>query len=67
MRNQESETDNKVQETTWRIGPRTLPPTSGASDVLCDSIANTAQPDPATMHIEHQRESVWLAVIAQMD
>jgi len=67
MTNQASSTDNNAQETAWLIGPRTLPPTSGASDVLCDSIANTAQPDPATMHIEHQRESEWLAVIAQMD
>lgn len=66
MTNQASSTDNNAQETAWLIGPRTLPP-AGASDVLCDSIANTAQPDPATMHIEHQRESEWLAVIAQMD
>ena len=40
-------TDNKTQETSWRIGPRTLPAPAGASDVLRDAIANTPQPDPA--------------------
>jgi acetyl esterase/lipase len=60
-------TDNKTQETAWRIGPRTLPPPAGASDVMRDSIANGPQPDPATMQIEPKSEAEWFAVIAQMD
>ena len=60
-------TDNKIQETTWHIGPRTLPPPAGASDVLCESIANTPTPDPTVMQIEPQSEAEWLAAIAQMD
>jgi acetyl esterase/lipase len=32
-----------------------------------DSIANTPQPDPATMQIEPQSEAEWFTVIAQMD
>jgi len=67
MTNQKSSTDNQAQENTWQIGPRTLPSPAGASDVLCDSIANTPQPDPAVMQIEPQSESEWLAVIAQLD
>jgi acetyl esterase/lipase len=67
MANQKPSTDNQAQETAWRIGPRTLPPPAGASDELRDPIANTPQPDPATMQIEPQSEAEWLAVIAQMD
>ncbi len=60
-------TDNETQETTWRIGPRILPPPDGASDVLRDAIASTPAPDPAVMQIEPQSETEWLAVIAKMD
>lgn len=67
MTNQKSSTDNKTQETEWHIGPRTLPPPAGASDVMRDSIANGPQPDPATMQIEPKSEAEWFAVIAQMD
>ena len=67
MTNQKSSTDNNAQENTWRIGPRTLPPPAGASDEMRDSIANTPQPDPATMQIEPQSEAEWFTVIAQMD
>jgi len=60
-------TDNKTQETNWRIGPRTLPPPAGASDVLRESIADSPQPDPAIMQIEPQSETEWFAAIAQFD
>jgi len=60
-------TDNKTQETVWRIGPRILPPPDGASDVLRNAIANTPAPDPAVMQIEPKSEAEWLAVIAQLD
>jgi len=60
-------TDNKAQESAWRIGSRTLPAPIGASDVLRDSIANTPQPDVATMQLFPQSEAEWLAVIAEMD
>jgi len=59
--------ENKTQGTSWRIGPRTLPPPAGASDVLRESIANTPTPDPAVMQIEPQSEAEWLEVIAQLD
>ena len=48
MTKKEPLTDDKPQETVWHIGPRTLPPPAGASDVLRDSIANTPQPDEGT-------------------
>jgi hypothetical protein len=67
MTNQKSSTDNKAQETAWHIGPRTLAPPAGASDIMRDSIANTPQPDPATFQIEPQSEAEWLAVITQLD
>ena len=67
MTNQKSSTDNNTQENTWRISPRTLPPPAGASDEMRTSIAETPQPDPATMQIEPQSEAEWFAVIAQMD
>jgi acetyl esterase/lipase len=67
MTNQQSSTDNNAQENTWQIGPRTLPPPAGASEEMCTSIAETPQPDPATMQIEPQSESEWFTVIAQMD
>ena len=60
-------TDDKTQQTTWRIGPRTLPPPAGASDVLRNSIADTPQPDPVIMQIEPQSETEWFAAIAQFD
>ena len=63
----ESSTDVKTQETSWHLGPRTLPPPDGASDVLYKSISNTLQPDPAVMQIEPQSEAEWQAVIAQLD
>jgi acetyl esterase/lipase len=67
MSNQKSSTDNNAQETAWLIGPRTLPPPAGASDLMRDAIAITPQPDPTTMQIEPQSEAEWLAVIAQLD
>ncbi len=67
MTNQQSSTDNNAQETAWLIGPRTLPPPAGASDLLRDAIANTPQPDPAVMQIEPKSEAEWLEVIAQLD
>jgi monoterpene epsilon-lactone hydrolase len=67
MTNQKSSTDNKAQDTAWHIGPRTLPPPAGASDLLRDAIAITPQPDPAMMQIEPKSEAEWLAVIAQLD
>jgi acetyl esterase/lipase len=67
MTNQKSSTDSKAQETAWKIGPRILPPPTGGSDELRNAIANTPQPDPATMQIEPQSEEEWLAVIAQLD
>lgn len=38
MTNQQPANDNKVQETTWQIGPRTLPPPAGASDEECSNL-----------------------------
>jgi len=68
MKNQESSTDKKAQETAWRIGPRTLPPPDGASDVLYNSISNTPAPDPeVNLKLVPQSEAEWLAVIAQLD
>ena len=67
MTNQALSTDNNAQETAWLIGPRTLPPPAGASDLLRDAIANTPQPDPAVMQIEPKSEAEWLEVIAQLD
>jgi acetyl esterase/lipase len=67
MANQNSSTDNNAQVIAWKIGPRLLPPPAGASDVMRSSIAETPQPDPATMQIEPQSESEWFTVIAQMD
>jgi monoterpene epsilon-lactone hydrolase len=55
------------QQTAWQIGPRTVPPPAGASDEMRAAIAETPQPDPATMQIEPQSEEEWLAVIAKMD
>jgi len=66
--NQKSSTDNKAQETAWRIGPRALPPPIGASDVLYNSISNTPAPDPTlNLQLNPQSEAEWLAVIAQLD
>jgi monoterpene epsilon-lactone hydrolase len=70
MANQESSTDNKAQETAWRIGPRTLPPPAGASDVLRDAIASNPE-----VILERQKlmgtvprsEDEWLALIAADD
>ena len=67
MTNQKSSTDNQAQENTWQIGPRTLPPPAGASEAMRASIAETPQPDPASMQIEPQTEAEWFAVIAQFD
>ena len=67
MTNQNSSTHNNTQGTAWQIGPRTLPPPAGASDVMRASIAETPQPDPVTMQIEPQSEAEWFTVIAQMD
>ena len=55
---QQTMTDNKTQETTWRIGPRILPPPAGASDVQRDAIASTPAPYPAVMLIEPQSETI---------
>ena len=63
----ESSSDDITQDTSWQLGPRTLPPPDGASDVLYKSISNTLQPDPAVMQIEPQSEAEWQAVIAQLD
>ena len=67
MTNQKPLSDNQAQENTWQIGPRTLPPPAGASDEMRAAIAETPQPDPATMQIEPQSEAEWFVVIAQMD
>lgn len=68
MTNQAKSTDNQAQENTWHIGPRTVPPPAGASDVLYNSISNTPTPDSApNFALDPQSEAEWLAVIAQMD
>ena len=68
MTNKKASTDNKAQETAWHIGPRTLPPPAGASDILYNSISTTPTPDPTlNLKLVPQSEAEWLAVIAQMD
>jgi len=68
MTNQKASTDNEDQETAWHIGPRTLPPPAGASDILYNSISTTPTPDPTlNLKLVPQSEAEWLAVIAQMD
>ncbi len=60
--------EHQAQKVSWQIGPRTLPPPEGASDVMRDSIANTPQPNA-----EKNRQSVpqndaeWIAVVAQKE
>ena len=67
MTNQNSYKDDNAKENTWQIGPRSLPPPSGASEAMRASIAETPQPDPAFMQIEPQSEAEWFAVIEQFD
>ena len=67
MNNSNTLTNNKVEANTWKIGPQIVPPPAGASTEMRDSIAQTPQPDPATLQITPQNEAEWLAVIEQMD
>ena len=59
---------NNTQDAGWHIGPQTLPPPAGASDVMRTSIANTPQPDVEAMRqLAPRTKEEWLAVIQQTD
>jgi len=68
MTNQSTLTNSETQENIWKIGPRTLPAPSGASDVLYNIINNTPTPVPKiNLNLVPQNESEWLATIEKMD
>jgi len=59
---------NKTQDAGWNIGPQTLLPPAGASDVMRTSIANTPQPDVEAMQqVAPRTKEEWLAVITETD
>jgi acetyl esterase/lipase len=56
-----------AQETSWRIGPRTLPPSAGVSDAFRESQANTPKLDPSIMDSVPATEEEWLSHIKEKD
>ena len=54
------------QQTTWSIGPRTLPAPAGASDALRNAIMSGPVPDvEAVRQLVPKNEAEWLTAIAE--
>jgi acetyl esterase/lipase len=70
MTNQEPSTNNTAQEAVSNLGPRTLPPPDGASDVLRDAIGSDPESVLERMKalgMIPQTDAEWRALIAADD
>jgi acetyl esterase/lipase len=56
-----------AEETSWKIGPRTLPLSVGVSDAFRESQANTPKLDPSVMDLAPATEAEWLEHIRDKD
>lgn len=59
--------ESKTQEGVWEIGPRTLPPSGGVSDVMHESLANTPAPDVTEFQTRFQTPQAWEAFVKERD
>jgi len=56
-----------AQESSWEIGPRKLPPSSGVSEIFHKSLASTPTPDIAPALIVPKTDADWIAFAQERD